>query len=59
MGMLGINPSSKSTVSKTYSNEENQYAQANGYFDAASANEKGFDTSAANDPGFDCTKKKN
>ncbi len=43
---------------KTYTDEENQYAQANGFYDAASANEKGFDTSEANTPGFDYTQKK-
>ena len=51
--------STTSTTLKTYSNEEDQYAKANGYFDAASANEKGFDTSVANNPGFDYTEKKN
>ena len=55
----GSNLKNITSKMKTYSNEEDQYAKANGYFDAASANEKGFDTSAANNPGFDYTEKKN
>lgn len=51
----GSNSSSKT---KTYTNEEDQYAKANGYFDAQSANEKGFDTSQANNAGFDYTQKR-
>lgn len=44
--------------SKTYSDKENQYAKANGYYDAETANRMGFDTSDANKPGFDYTQKK-
>lgn len=50
--------SSTPAPTKTYTDEENQYAKANGFYDAQSANEKGFDTSEANNPGFDYTQKK-
>lgn len=46
------------TTSHQYTDEENQYAKANGFYDAQSANEKGFDTSEANNPGFDYTQKR-
>lgn len=43
---------------KKYTDEEEQYAKANGYFDAHAANNLGFDTSPANTPGFDYTQKR-
>lgn len=58
MSWLGIDTKKNKGGQKTYSQEEEQYAKANGYFDAQSANEKGFDTSEANNPGFDYTSKK-
>lgn len=58
MSWLGIDTKKNKGSQKTYTQEEDQYAKANGYFDAQSANEKGFDTSEANNPGFDYTRKK-
>ena len=59
IGLLlgGFSNTSNSTSSTTHTYEEDQYAKANGYFDAQSANDKGFDTSQANNPGFDYNQK--
>ena len=57
-GLLVGGNSSSTSSRKVYSNEEDRYAKANGYFDAQSANEKGFDTSQANNAGFDYTQKR-
>ncbi len=37
---------------KKYTDEEERYARAQGYYDAATANQQGLDTSYANMPGF-------
>lgn len=57
--MGGSSNSTQTVSNKKYTDEENQYAKANGYYDAESANNMGFDTSDANSPGFDYTQKKN
>lgn len=57
LGWLGVD-TSKVTNNPKYTNEEDLYAKANGYYDAAAANEQGFDTSEAKNPGFDYTQKR-
>ena len=43
---------------KTYTEKEDIFAKANGFYDAETANASGFKTAEANQPGFDFTKKK-
>ena len=43
---------------KSYTEQEDIYAKANGFYDAETANAHGFKTEEANQSGFDFTKKK-
>ena len=43
---------------KSYTEQEDIYAKANGFYDAETANASGFSTKEANQPGFDFTKKR-
>lgn len=56
-GLFGGSSSTTQTT-KTYTDQENQYAKANGYYDAQTANQQGFSTAEANNPGFDYTQKR-
>lgn len=57
--MTGKGDKVKNVVNrKSYTEEEDIYAKANGFYDAETANASGFSTKEANQPGFDFTKKR-